>query len=161
MQVFIKLFSGKTITLDVEPSDSIDAIKQKIQNHEGIAINEQKLTFAGKLLDGTNSLQDYNIQSDSIINMNLGLVGGGNNDGDSKQIYIKTLQGKNITLDVKNTDTIASIKDKIKDIEGIPVDQQRIVFNGKQLEDNNTIADYGIEADSSLHLVLRLRGGMV
>ena len=77
----------------------------------------------------------------------------------SKQIYIKTLQGKNITLDVNDDDTIDSIKKKITEIEGIPVEQMRLVFNGKQLEDANTIRDYGIECDSTIHLVLRLRGG--
>ena len=91
----------------------------------------------------------------------LRLLGGGNDGGGSKQIYIKTLQGKSITLDVSDTDTISSLKDKIKDIEGIPPDQMRLVFNGKQLEDANTIADYGIQADSSIHLVLRLRGGCI
>jgi len=77
----------------------------------------------------------------------------------SKQIFIKTLQGKNITLDVNDDDTIDSIKKKITEIEGIPVEQMRLVFNGKQLEDANTIRDYGIEGDSTVHLVLRLRGG--
>ena len=144
MEIFVKTPTGKTITLSVEPSDTIWEVKSKIQNMEALPQDQQTFILdASKELRDDHTLSEYNIQKESTLYLAF-------------EVCIKFIIVRTITLSVIASDTIKNIKCKIQEKEGISPDQQRLILAGKSLEDNYTISDYDIDIqrESILNLVL-------
>ena len=130
MHIHIKMLTGKRIILDVAPSNTIATVKTKIRGQESIPTHRQRLIFAGQQLEDGRTLSQYCIQHETTLHLILRLPKA---IVSSYQIFVKTLTGKTITLSVTSADSMEKVAAKIQDKEGIPPDQQRIIFAGKQL----------------------------
>ena len=143
---------NKLFPLEVDFSEKIVIIKEKFSEKDiCLPIKNQKLVYNNIELEDNKSLKEYNINNEEIIDIMY--------KSDKKfQIIIKTLFNKIIKINADFFDTIKDIKDTIYKNEGVPQSEQMLMFGGRQLEDERTLADYGIGAESTLCLVLRLKG---
>jgi hypothetical protein len=134
------------LVIPANASDSIDIIKDKVFQEYEIPVDEQLLVYNGILISGT--IADLDIGK--TVQFSLFIV--------SMRTFVKTLTGKTITVFTSSNISIFIVKQLVLEREGIPENQQRLIFAGKQLEDDSTLADYNIQPDSTLLLILRMRG---
>ncbi|XP_076902504.1 uncharacterized protein LOC143557278 [Bidens hawaiensis] len=151
MKIFVKTFKGKVIPVKVNPSNSIADVKSKIQGEVDIPPDEQGLIFDETVLDNMDTVVDCNIKEEStltLVRISTRYM----------RIFIKDLFGKNITLKVKPSDTVYDVKLMFEKIGGIPPHQMRFIFEGRQLMDDDTLADCQVVNESVIHSVLTQRG---
>ncbi|ESN93656.1 hypothetical protein HELRODRAFT_157839 [Helobdella robusta] len=147
MLIKVKTLTGKEIEIDIEPTDKVERIKERVEEKEGIPPAQQRLIFSGKQMNDEKTAADYKVTGGSVLHLVLALRG------------VKTLTGIEIEIDIEPTDKVERIKERVEEKEGITPAQQRLIFSGKQMNDEKTAADYKVTGGSVLHLVLALRGG--
>ena len=144
-------YRGKDVKIEVNEQDYVASLKAKFHDKEGVVPGNQKLQFDGKELEDDYTLAFYRIINYSVLNF-----------GPPTYIFVKTLVGKTITIEIKDCkELVSSIKEKIKVKEGFALHDQRLIYEAKQLEDEETLSSYGIKKNSTLHLVIRLPGGIL
>lgn len=144
MWIYVQTPTKETITLNVESSDTIRSVKTLIQDEEGIPPDLQHLFFANTFVEDCRTLRSYNIQMESILSLHLHRY--------VLQIFVKSLSGKTITVEVEPLDRIETVKFQIENKVGTPYWAQSLLFAGKPLNDGHTLSDYNIQMGSTIQM---------
>eukprot|EP00747_Dinoflagellata_sp_TGD_P104786 gnl/TRDRNA2_/TRDRNA2_169350_c5_seq6.p1 gnl/TRDRNA2_/TRDRNA2_169350_c5~~gnl/TRDRNA2_/TRDRNA2_169350_c5_seq6.p1 ORF type:complete len:152 (+),score=27.03 gnl/TRDRNA2_/TRDRNA2_169350_c5_seq6:128-583(+) len=151
MQICVTTLTGKTITLDIEASDTIGRVKFLIHEREGIKPGQQKLIFDSNHLQSGHKLSEYGIQEGCMLALVVVKVG-------DMPICVELFGGKTVALNISSDATIEDVKESITEELGIPMQQQRLFFGGNMLgDDRKTVSYYNITRKTKLWLVLVLR----
>lgn len=155
MDITITMLNGASVTLTVNPEDTVRSLKLLIKKHLDVAPECQKLTIhSGQvtiLKDNSKTLKFYGLESGSKVSL---LVV----EPTIIQVFLKNEKGLTNTYDIDPDETVQSFKSKVYARERVPVDQQRLIYEGKEMMDGK-LTDYGVEAHGTIYLMLRLRGG--
>ncbi|KAL4439307.1 hypothetical protein ABPG74_016970 [Tetrahymena malaccensis] len=172
IQIYIKTLTGQTIALKCKLNQTVDWLKNQISDQTKISPSQQKLIYGGQQLEDEKQLYFYNLQKDCVVHLVQTLqkvkeiqkpeqnqLKKHKQENKFISIQIKTLTGKQIQLKCKLYDSVEMLKYHIQDSEGIPIDQQRVIFQGKELQNEYALDMYDIDDGDVIHLALRLRGG--
>lgn len=151
----MKYFTGESLQLDVDPNIQVSALKEKIYQATQVPSSQQRLMVQNGQqveLRDNSLLRDYNLPPDSTVMLLI-------KKEERMQIFLLNEKGKTTTYDVLPTESVREFKKKVQRQEGVTPDQQRLTFESKQLEDGRLLSDYNIRSQSTIQLLLRLRGG--
>eukprot|EP01084_Bolivina_argentea_P289866 497823_1 len=179
MTIYVKALTGKVISLDVGPNDTILNLKEQIEDKEGVPPGQQQLIFRDVKLHNASTLSHYRIQQRNVLHLITSMRSSHllfnvdekqplkeNYDGHNSEthnsdnpinIFVKTITGKIISLDVVTNDTIENVKLEIERKQGMLCEDQILIWAGKKLEDDHTLGDYNIQSKSTLHLILHVK----
>ena len=164
MQIFVKTLTGKCLALDVSSTTTIREVKEMLNRKEQIPVDEQKLFFAGQDLENPKTLQDCGIQSQQTVHLLLAPKPPPPPPASSPSpqtteivVNVKQLVGEAFQLQLTPSMTIKKVKEKICTDHGMRVEEQRLIYAGKAVEDNQTVAECEIQHETTLHLILTVR----
>lgn len=162
VMVYIKTLTGRTIVLRVSNLDTVTMVKEKIEQQEGIPVQRQRLIFLGELLNDRHRLLDYRIEHESAVHLVL-------RADDGFQVFVELPSGRTLVVEVQPADAIAVVKARVQSREGIPFDLQEVYFEGRELSNESSFRECGVQANDTLqvrinqerntHLSVTQRGG--
>ena len=146
-QLTLHLHTGATIELQVAWNEPVETLEAAVNRRGRVPYHHQELMYDGRILEIGHRISEYGVTDGANLTVNL-------RDYET-MVFIKTLTGRTIMVMVGPRDTVAEVKRKIEQQEGIPASRQRLIFVGEQLHDQHCLLDYRIEHESAVHLVLR------
>lgn len=151
IRITLHLYTTMVLSLEVPPNERIANLRTTILQQGHIPYHLQEITFNQQVLENGSRIDQYGVQDGSTLYVALRNY--------EVMVFLKTLTGRTIMLRVTPSDTVAQVKAKIEEQEDIPVDKQRLIFVGEQLNDFERLLDYRIEHESAVHLVIRTGNG--